>query len=80
MPASTTLDAIRDALVRQLYQPVRWSECVQALAVPAHAHRRVRPGQGADRPGQAHRQGAGCARAGTPGDLQAALDDWAVTA
>src|SRR5580765_7038473 len=26
------IDAIRDALVRQLYQPVRWTECVQALA------------------------------------------------
>lgn len=26
------VDAIRDALVRQLYQPVRWTECVQALA------------------------------------------------
>jgi [acyl-carrier-protein] S-malonyltransferase len=25
-------DAIRDALVRQLYLPVRWTECVQALA------------------------------------------------
>ena len=25
------IDAIRDALVRQLYQPVRWTECVQAL-------------------------------------------------
>ena len=24
--------AIRDALVRQLYLPVRWTECVQALA------------------------------------------------
>lgn len=26
-----SIDAIRDALVRQLYQPVRWTECVQAL-------------------------------------------------
>lgn len=26
------LDAMRDALVRQLYLPVRWTECVQALA------------------------------------------------
>ncbi|MFT3762782.1 MAG: ACP S-malonyltransferase [Pseudoxanthomonas sp.] len=26
------IDAIRDALVRQLYLPVRWTECVQALA------------------------------------------------
>ncbi|MBN8480499.1 MAG: ACP S-malonyltransferase, partial [Xanthomonadales bacterium] len=26
------IDAIRDALVRQLYLPVRWTGCVQALA------------------------------------------------
>lgn len=26
-----SVDAIRDALQRQLYQPVRWTECVQAL-------------------------------------------------
>jgi [acyl-carrier-protein] S-malonyltransferase len=31
-PHPRRVDAIRDALVRQLYQPVRWSECVQALA------------------------------------------------
>jgi [acyl-carrier-protein] S-malonyltransferase len=29
--ALDTVDAIRDALRRQLYQPVRWTECVQAL-------------------------------------------------
>ena len=28
----SSVDAIRDALVRQLYLPVRWTECVQALA------------------------------------------------
>lgn len=27
-----SIDAIRDALRRQLFQPVRWTECVQALA------------------------------------------------
>jgi [acyl-carrier-protein] S-malonyltransferase len=27
-----SVDAIRDALVRQLYLPVRWTDCVQALA------------------------------------------------
>jgi [acyl-carrier-protein] S-malonyltransferase len=27
-----SVEAIRDALVRQLYLPVRWTECVQALA------------------------------------------------
>jgi [acyl-carrier-protein] S-malonyltransferase len=30
--AHADVDAIRDALVRQLYLPVRWTECVQALA------------------------------------------------
>ena len=30
--AHDSLDKIRDALVRQLYLPVRWTECVQALA------------------------------------------------
>jgi [acyl-carrier-protein] S-malonyltransferase len=30
--AFDTLDDIRDALRRQLYQPVRWTACVQALA------------------------------------------------
>lgn len=28
----TSLDAIRDALVRQLYLPVQWTRCVEALA------------------------------------------------
>ncbi|MCR6496807.1 ACP S-malonyltransferase [Thermomonas sp. S9] len=30
--AHATLDGIRDALVRQLYLPVQWTDCVQALA------------------------------------------------
>jgi [acyl-carrier-protein] S-malonyltransferase len=30
--AHDSVDAIRDALMRQLYLPVRWTECVQALA------------------------------------------------
>ncbi len=30
--AHADIAAIQDALVRQLYQPVRWTECVQALA------------------------------------------------
>jgi len=29
--AETSVDAIKDALVRQLYSPVRWTETVQAL-------------------------------------------------
>jgi [acyl-carrier-protein] S-malonyltransferase len=38
-------DAIREALVRQLYLPVRWTECVQALAA-AGATRIVECGPG----------------------------------
>ena len=30
--AYDSVDAIRDALVRQLYLPVQWTGCVQALA------------------------------------------------
>ena len=30
--AQASVEAIREALVRQLYLPVRWTECVQALA------------------------------------------------
>ena len=30
--AHASIDAIQDALVRQLYLPVRWTECVQNLA------------------------------------------------
>ncbi len=30
--AHTSIDAIQDALIRQLYAPVRWTECVQAIA------------------------------------------------
>jgi len=29
---ATTVEAIKDALVRQLYSPVRWTECVEYLA------------------------------------------------
>jgi len=30
--AHSSIEAIQDALVRQLYSPVRWTECVQKLA------------------------------------------------
>jgi len=33
-----TVDSIREALVRQLYLPVRWSQCVQALAARGIEH------------------------------------------
>jgi [acyl-carrier-protein] S-malonyltransferase len=43
--AHDSVEAIRDALVRQLYLPVRWTECVQALA-SAGATRLVECGPG----------------------------------
>ena len=54
----TTIPArIRQALVEQLYHPVRWIEIVQLLGAQGrHAHRRVRAGQGAHGPVQAHRR------------------------
>jgi [acyl-carrier-protein] S-malonyltransferase len=53
----TDPDRIRDALVRQAAGPVRWVETVQALKRAGRGHRRMRPGQGAGRHGQAHRAG-----------------------
>ena len=35
---SHSVETIRDALVRQLYLPVRWSECVQLLAAHGTTH------------------------------------------
>ena len=76
-----TLDGLREALVQQLYQPVRWSECVQALA-DAGARRVGECGPGKVLTGLVKRiDKALDARAlGTPGELQAALDAWAVAA
>ena len=53
----TEPDAIRDALYRQAFGPVRWVEVVQALR--ARGLLRIiecGPGQSADRPGQAGRR------------------------
>jgi [acyl-carrier-protein] S-malonyltransferase len=36
--AADSAEAIRDALVRQLYQPVRWVECVRALVAAGATH------------------------------------------
>mgnify|MGYP003605282288 FL=1 len=36
--AQTDVDAIRDALVRQAFSPVRWVECVQALKARGVTH------------------------------------------
>ncbi|WP_240124945.1 ACP S-malonyltransferase [Thermomonas alba] len=72
-----TLDGIRDALVRQLYLPVQWTACVQALA--ARGVTRVGEcGPGKVLTGLVKRiDKALDARAlGTPAELSAAIEDW----
>ncbi len=71
------IDAIRDALVRQLYLPVQWTGCVQALA--AHGATRVAEcGPGKVLAGLAKRIDKSLdARAiGAVGDFESALADW----
>ncbi len=71
------VEAIRDALVRQLYLPVQWTGCVQALA--AHGATRVAEcGPGKVLAGLAKRIDKSLdARAiGAVGDFESALADW----
>ena len=72
-----SLDDIRDALVRQLYLPVQWTACVQALA--ARGVGRVGEcGPGKVLAGLAKRIDKSLdARAlGTPADFAGAIEDW----
>lgn len=71
------LDAIRDALVRQLYQPVQWTGCMQALAGMG-VERVAECGPGKVLTGLAKRIDKSVqARAlGTLADYEAALADW----
>jgi [acyl-carrier-protein] S-malonyltransferase len=68
---------VRDALVRQLYLPVRWTGCVQALAA-AGVTRIAECGPGKVLGGLVKRiDRAIDARAlGTPGEFESALADW----
>ena len=71
------VQSIRDALVRQLYLPVQWTGCVQALA--AHGATRIAEcGPGKVLAGLARRIDKSLdARAlGTPGEFETALADW----
>jgi [acyl-carrier-protein] S-malonyltransferase len=72
--AHESLQDIRDALVRQLYLPVRWSQCVQALADQGATHI-VECGPGKVLTGLVKRIDKSLdARAiGAPADFQAAL-------
>jgi [acyl-carrier-protein] S-malonyltransferase len=69
--------AIRDALVRQLYLPVRWTDCVQALAARG-ATRVAECGPGKVLAGLAKRIDKSLdARAlGNPADFDAAVSEW----
>jgi [acyl-carrier-protein] S-malonyltransferase len=71
------VQAIRDALVRQLYLPVRWTDCVQALAARG-ATQLAECGPGKVLTGLAKRIDKSLdARAlGAPADFDAALADW----
>ena len=70
-------DAIRDALVRQLYLPVQWTGCVQAL-VSAGATRVAECGPGKVLAGLVKRidKSVDARALGAPGDFDAALGDW----
>jgi [acyl-carrier-protein] S-malonyltransferase len=71
------IDAIRDALVRQLYLPVQWTRCVEALAARG-ATRVAECGPGKVLAGLVKRiDKALDARAlGTVGDFETALAEW----
>ena len=71
------IDAIRDALVRQLYLPVQWTRCVEALAAGG-ATRVAECGPGKVLTGLVKRiDKALDARAiGGVGDFDAALEEW----
>lgn len=72
-----SVDAIRDALVRQLYLPVQWTGCVQALAA-AGTTRIAECGPGKVLAGLVKRIDKSIeGRAlGTPAEFDAALADW----
>lgn len=71
------LEAIREALVRQLYLPVRWTGCVQALSARG-VERIAECGPGKVLAGLVKRIDKAIeGRAiGTPGEFESALADW----
>ena len=71
------VDAIRDALVRQLYLPVRWTECVQALAAGG-ATRIAECGPGKVLAGLVKRidKSLDTRALGTPGEFAGAIEEW----
>ena len=75
--ARTEPSSIRDALVRQLYLPVRWTECVQSLAASGIT-RIAECGPAKVLTGLAKRIDRSLdARAlGTPAEIESALQEW----
>ncbi|HZX79725.1 MAG TPA: ACP S-malonyltransferase [Lysobacter sp.] len=73
----TDIASIRDALVRQLYLPVQWTQCVEAL-VARGATRIAECGPGKVLTGLVKRidKSVDARALGTPSDLEAALADW----
>lgn len=71
------VDTIRDALVRQLYLPVQWTNCVQALAANGAA-RIAECGPGKVLSGLAKRidKALDARSLATPADFAGALDEW----
>ena len=75
--AHASIDAIQDALVRQLYLPVRWTECVQALTARG-AQRIGECGPGKVLAGLVKRidKALDARMLGSPADIDAAVNDW----
>ncbi len=73
-----TVAEMRDALVRQLYLPVRWTECVQGL-VASGVTRAAECGPGKVLSGLVRRidKDIDMRALGTPADLEAAREAWA---
>ena len=69
--------AIRDALVRQLYLPVRWTACVQALAAGgAMRIGECGPGKVLSGLGKRIDKQLDFRALGAPADMQAAINEW----
>jgi [acyl-carrier-protein] S-malonyltransferase len=75
--AHDNVDAIRDALVRQLYLPVQWTRCVEAL-VAGGAARIAECGPGKVLAGLVKRidKSLDVRAIGSVGDFAGALEDW----
>ena len=72
-----SVEAIRDALVRQLYLPVRWTACVQALAAGGATRiGECGPGKVLTGLGKRIDKQLDSRALGAPADLDAALNDW----